>query len=84
MFPFFRQCCNVAMISILRLCLSSIDVVKNKESFINTLTYVLAGKKDDLKSLELSVGFPLFVTISGKICTCDNPDKHTELSKFIR
>ena len=44
---------------------------------------VFAGKKDDLKSLELSVGFPLFVTISGKICICENPDKHTELSKFV-
>ena len=44
---------------------------------------VFAGKKDDVKSLELSVGFPLFVTISGKICTCENPDKHTELSKFV-
>ncbi|KAK2142478.1 hypothetical protein NP493_4864g00000 [Ridgeia piscesae] len=39
-------------------------------------------KKKDLTSLVLSVEFPLFVTISGKACTCEDPEKHTEFSKF--
>ena len=49
---------------------------------ILTRKNLFVGKKTSTTSLELSVGFPLFVKVSGQACKCEDPNKHTEFSKF--